>query len=97
MTTTIEHAQILEGHALLARKYGCTTDAVELNQAAQRLRELDRKVSIADALNDSAYISGAQAGFNCALSDDVEALNKLIASRNGYLKPLSLGAVKEST
>lgn len=64
-------------------------------EAAQRLRELDSQSQKTDALYDSAYIAGAQAGFSCALSDDAETLNKLIASRNGYLKPINCsGAVK---
>lgn len=50
--------------------------------------EVERKGDVQDALCDSAYIAGAQAGFKAAQSDDVEALNKLIATRNGYLKAL---------
>lgn len=41
------------------------------------------------ALYDSAYIAGAKAGHNAAQSDDPEALNKLIATRAGYLKALA--------
>lgn len=46
-----------------------------------------------DALYDSAYVAGAKAGHNAAQSDDPEALNKLIATRSGYLKVLAAPVV----
>ena len=46
---------------------------------------------VSDALQDSAYLAGAKAGWNAAQADDPNAAYaRLTASRDEYLKPLAL-------
>lgn len=59
-----------------------------LASGADRSGEPD-KSDITDALMDSQYIAGAKAGWNAAQADNPnEAYEKIIKSREGYLKPI---------
>lgn len=44
---------------------------------------------VAEALQDSAYLAGAKAGWNAAQADNPNAAyERLVSSRAGHLKPL---------
>lgn len=58
-------------------------------QAEARVVELEKRETV---LLDSQYIAGAKAGWNASQSDDPnEAFAALVASRNGYLEPITHG------
>ena len=44
---------------------------------------------IADALADSAYLAGAQRGYQLGYENDIAGYLALHASRDGYLKPIT--------
>ena len=77
-------------HTLRIASHGQAPAQPTVAQAAESVPAVDGSLEVADAMADSQYLAGVSAGWNAANADDPNAaLQKLHASRAGYLKPLA--------